>query len=149
MTRELPLFSPFPLFPLPHYVPNRLLELGDIKNSVRCDVGERGEICQGTKLYISKAIVKPEFRGLGLGLYMIDEACRKINDGMSLTIICPSPLDEDGRPLGCGREQSGAIKKLRGHYSKLGFADLGDNSMARWNGYRSLNLRHVCPYVWN
>jgi len=70
----------------------------------------------GRMMYIPKLLVKPEFRGIGLGLYLIDEACRKISDLDSLTVIYSGSLDDSGEPNKEGAEWLEVRRKLREYY---------------------------------
>lgn len=56
------------------------------------DCGDSDEISNGDIVYIDKLIVHKEFRGLGLGHFMVDSAINVINSQMSLTLIRPFPL---------------------------------------------------------
>lgn len=121
-------------------------EYGDIPTDVRNEVGEGTEISQGTKLYVDRVEVDEEFRGLGLGLYLVDEADLKINDVMSLIVLCPAPLNRRGIDMS-EAERKTAVQKLRTYYRLLNFAPLGDVFVARWNGYISPRLINVCSHL--
>ena len=120
-------------------------------DNITNDVGDASEISQGTKLYIDRIIITDSaFRGLGLGLFMLDEADRKINDRMSLCILCPASVDQDGQADKLDKEWKEAHQKLRKYYGLLGFRSLGKTYVARWNGYLHPPLAKVCPhlFVW-
>jgi len=120
-------------------------DAGYIEEGVKNDVGGRHEIAVGgTMIYINHVKVKEDFRGLGLGLYMVDEACRKINGRMSLTILRPAPISSSGL---APKERKRAIRKLRAYYGLLDFRALGEDYIARWNGYESASLQTVCPHL--
>jgi ribosomal protein S18 acetylase RimI-like enzyme len=122
-------------------------EFDGFKEDIVNEVGDRYEICQGTKLYVTKLLIQPEYRGLGLGLYMIDEACRKINDSISLTVLCPASLDNEGHPNKLGDEWMAAHRKLKAYYKLIGMVPLGEKFVARWNGNFYPKLYQVCPHL--
>jgi hypothetical protein len=59
------------------------------------NVGEDWEICQGSVLYISRVTINEDFKGLGLGLFLVDQADRILNSYMSLCLLIPFPLQYD------------------------------------------------------
>lgn len=116
---------------------------GELCEGVRNDVGDEWDL--GSMLYVKRILVDKEYRGLGLGLFLVDEACRKINCYESLTflIACPTEklnVDDDD-------SQQESIRRLRAYYSLLGFRPLGDLFLARWNGYMWPSLKKVCPHL--
>ena len=105
------------------------------------ECGDGDEICQGDAVYIDSLHVYKEYRGLGLGLFLIDAAVNVINSQMSLTLINPSPLQhfdfhDDSHPNDYHIKGSYAQdrNKLIKYYSKLGFKKIG-NMLGVWNGY--------------
>jgi GNAT superfamily N-acetyltransferase len=116
------------------------------------EVGDKWEITQGDILYVSRLRVKEEYRGMGLGLYLLDAADRQINSPMSLTLLIPFPLIYDES---CADRSNlkADMKRLAAYYKRLGFGSLGwpESSswfMARWNGYTHPNIETVCPIAW-
>lgn len=61
------------------------------------DVGAIDEIRQGSVLYISSVTINDDYKGLGLGLYLVDKADRILNDYMSLCLMIPFPLQYESR----------------------------------------------------
>ena len=59
--------------------------------------GEMDEISQGECLYVREVHVAPAFKGLGLGLFMVDMADKTINSPMSLLALQPFPLQFERR----------------------------------------------------
>lgn len=119
------------------------------------DVGDGDEITIGNIAYVSEMQVNERFRGLGLGLFMLDAVVRVINGPMSLTLISPSPLQNlfpsDSNAPRNDNEIKDASQKLRTHFSRLGFADIGFPGdgllMGRWSGDVQPRLRDVCPHL--
>lgn len=137
------------------------------------DVGDGDEITQGSILYIDKIVVEESFRGLGLGLFLLDHADKVINSSMSLCLLIPYPLQYEGNqnhpwdsfrrcdvgtiPPEIAAAKSAfeaafkpSVEKLRQLYALLGFRTLkhGKNEfMGRWNGYVSPSIKRVCPHL--
>ena len=114
------------------------------------DAGDKWEITQGDILYVSTLKVKEEYRGMGLGLFLLDAADRQINSHMSLTLLIPFPLVYE--ESGVDRSNLKAdMKRLAAYYKRLGFGSLGwpesagSLFVARWNGYTSPRIETVCP----
>lgn len=84
---------------------------------------------RGTILCVRDIQLDPQFRGLGLGLYMVDEACRKIDSSDTLGLVMA--LDP----------------RLRAYFGLLGFQPLGDAFLARWSGYVMPSVTQVCPHL--
>lgn len=59
------------------------------------NVGDKYDITQNDCVFIENLHVKKEYRGHGLGLFMIDAAINVVNSAMSLTLIKPYPLQYD------------------------------------------------------
>lgn len=116
---------------------------GSFHDEVDNEVGKPCEIFQCSKLYIEHVEVVKEFRGLGLGLYMVDEACRKINNPFGLTVLSPNPRIY----LSWVTEEEG-ILKLRRHFDFLGFQPLGEYLIARWKGSELPDLQAICPHLY-
>lgn len=129
----------------------QVLDGGDIReDGITNEVGGALEIGQSsTILYIDKIFVEPFYRGLGFGLLMADDACRRINHEMSLTVVCPAVdtrTEHSGQSL-ASSERRQIERKLRDYYGLLGFHSLGDSFVASWNGYRLPEAREVCPHL--
>lgn len=62
------------------------LDTGTLADSYLSEMG------MGSTLYIEKVRVAEPFRGLGLGLFMVDHACNFINCHMSTTALTPGSL---------------------------------------------------------
>jgi GNAT superfamily N-acetyltransferase len=114
------------------------------------EVGDKWEVTQCDILYVSILKVKEEYRGMGLGLYLLDAADRQINSHMSLTLLIPFPLVYE--ESGVDRSNLKAdMKRLAAYYKRLGFGSLGwpesagSLFVARWNGYTSPRIETVCP----
>jgi hypothetical protein len=139
------------------------------------EVGGNEEITQGDILYIDEIFVEESFRGLGLGLFLLDHADHVINSNNSLCLLIPYPLQYDGRsgqrhPWDVWTGDDAAMppdllaaknsfyaefepakEKLRKLYALLGFKTLNhgkNNFMGRWNGYRSPSIKKVCPHLY-
>ena len=132
------------------------LENNDGKDNFINEVGDSDEILQGSKVYVDKIIVYKEYRGFGLGLFLLDSAVKVINDHMSLTLINPYPLqyeditiqDDDSRPHeypGKGTSLKADRQKISDYYRKLGFERIGKNMMGLWNGYITPKLLSAAP----
>jgi hypothetical protein len=122
-----------------------------IKVSLINDVGDGDEIMQGSVLYIERIEIKEEFRGLGLGLFLVDQADSVLNNHMSLCLLNPYPLqylEDDMDPESSGFKISqNKIKKL---WQLLGFKSIkhGDvEYMGRWNGYVVPFIKTICPHL--
>jgi GNAT superfamily N-acetyltransferase len=118
------------------------------------DCGNGFEISGGDIVYIDKLIVHKEFRGLGLGHFMVDSAINVINSHDSLTLIRPFPLQyENERFQNAERPQdyppvgdiNADTSKIRNYYKKLGFKALGPDYMGLWNGYHCPHVLKVSP----
>jgi len=119
-----------------------------VRDHVVCEVGPYDEIGVCSILFIDSIKIFEKFQGLGLGLYLVDEACRKINDHMSLTALCPSPLSRDYTTF---QESEKGMVKLRKYFALLNFKPLGDNFLARWSESSespALDLDKVCPHLY-
>ena len=138
----------------------QMLGLDEVVKSAKLtnDVGDDYEIVQGDCVFVDHLFVKKEYRGHGLGLFMIDAANNVINSPMSLTLINPFPLQHgsqyrDGLPPDCDYQAQGVFKKdeakVRAYYKKLGFKDIGLEGQAMylgvWNGYNLPRLQQVAP----
>ena len=55
------------------------------------EVGTGWEISQGECVYVEDIKVDEKFRGLGLGLFMLDQVDKVVNDRMSLLLLMPYP----------------------------------------------------------
>ena len=53
---------------------------------------DNDEMRQGDLVYVQEIEVDHAFRGIGLGLYMLNDANLTVNSGMSMTILKPYPL---------------------------------------------------------
>lgn len=127
---------------------------GSIPKTLVNEVGDGCEITQGETVYIEKLVVRKEFRGHGLGLFMLDAAANVINGHMSLTLINPFPLQYENESFRNGsRPQDypvvGSIeddrRKLEAYYRKLGFKKLGGKMLGMWNGYSQPELLNAAP----
>ncbi len=122
------------------------LSRGQLLSSVRCEVGNRAEISPGPGcacIYIISVEVDRSCRGLGLGLLMVDDACAKIADARSLTILRPAPLADDSQS---SSSVTRGANKLRRYYGLLGFRELSDDYVARWGGHPAPTIFDVCPH---
>jgi len=131
---------------------------GFISKSLENEVGDANEITQGEVVYVEKLVVHKEFRGHGLGLFMLDAAVHVINSNMSLTLINPFPLQYEDecfhdkkRPQDYPAAGSIAAdrKKLQAYYRRLGFEKIGEKLLGVWNGYLQPNLLEVEPKLAN
>ncbi|GMI36664.1 hypothetical protein TrCOL_g9964 [Triparma columacea] len=115
------------------------------------EVGDKWEITQGDILYVSKVKVKEEYRGMGLGLFLLDAADKQLNSYMSLTLLVPFPLVYDENRRMDRSNLKADMKRLAAYYGRLGFGSLGwpESSgswfVARWNGYNKPKIETVCP----
>ena len=136
-------------------------ESGAIPKTIKPnEVGEGWEICTGDYVYVDRMIIHKEYRGYGLGLYLLDAAASVINGPTSLTLIKPFPLQHeldslprqdidmyairppDYPPKGSLEED---MKKLSAYYRKLGFRKLGNEMLGMWNGYIQPSLLTAAP----
>lgn len=134
------------------------------------EVGHGFEITSGDVLYIERVDVDEAYRGLGLGLFLIDMADRVINSYMSLCLMIPYPLQWLRRerraweqystsPVSAELEEAriqdvaqfeAAQAKIAAHYKLLGFRRLkhGETEfMGRWNGEMLPRIQAVCPHL--
>ena len=115
------------------------------------EVGDQWDILQGDILYVSKVKVKEEYRGMGLGLLLVEAADKQINSHESLTLLIPFPLVYDENR---GMDRSNLMAdmgRLAAYFGRIGFGSLGWPEsvgswfVARWNGYKTPNIKSVCP----
>ena len=128
---------------------------GLIPEKVINEVGDADEILQGSIVYVEKIVVHKEYRGFGLGIFMLDSAVNVINSSMSLTLINPFPLQYEDvsfhdkmRPhdypeKGLSFEADG--KKIADYYKKLGFKRIGECMLGFWNGYVAPGILKAAP----
>ena len=132
------------------------LENSDDKDNFINEVGDSCEIIQGAVVYVDKIIVYKEYRGFGLGLFLLDSVVKVINEHMSLTLINPFPLqyeditiqDDESRPHEYpdkGTSLKADKQKISNYYRKLGFNRIGANMMGVWNGYITPKLLSAAP----
>ena len=99
---------------------------------------EGEDIGQGTMLYINRIVIDREHRGKGLALWLIAAADKLLNDHMSLSVICPHPLNDNGTvPWDADDAVVVAGRaKLAAYYGRLGFKPWAESSdlLVRWNG---------------
>ena len=124
---------------------------GEIRKNIYNEIGDGMEIWQTSAfLFIDQITVMPEYRGLDLGLLLLDEACKWINDQMSLTLLMAVPFDReydrDGTLYKCTREEGKA--KLEKYYRRLGFRRIGKSFLGRWNGFIMPDLHVVSPHLY-
>jgi hypothetical protein len=109
------------------------------------------------KLLISSVEVLPIYAGIGLGLYMVDTACRKINDEDSLTVVaCTTSSDSGGGMNTNTKKSDGEIEaslrqrdRMRAYFGTLCFRDLGNKYCARWTGYDYPMVQDLCPHLFS
>lgn len=131
-------------------------EDGELREEVRNDVGGHITISESTTLYIDHVQIDKEFRGLGLGLFLVDEADRKINDDQALVVLSPVPMDstrdsEEEEPMSAD-EAKAAVQKLRKYFQLLGFQALGEKFAGRYSAprdYEYPRLEAVCSHLFD
>ena len=120
------------------------------------DVGSMSKITKGDILYVNKIEIDKAYRGMGLGLYLLDAAERQINSPLSLTLLIPFPLMYTGagsEPNVDSSKLQAEKRRLAKYYALLGFKELGwvgTNSwfMGKWNGFyqpERTRIENVCP----
>lgn len=89
-------------------------------------IEEEDEISHGDCLYVNEVHVVPAFKGLGLGLFMVDMADKTINSSMSLLVLQPFPLqfmrrtEADKKWAEEGPSLEDSTKKLVDYYGLIG-----------------------------
>ena len=111
-------------------------ETGDFDVDGKCyeNIADLEEGVYGGILMIHEMYVHPEYRGQHLGLFMVDDACQKINNHLSLDFIkFPAHETKDA-------------SHLRSYFAKLSFDRVNETCVARWNGSVASNcLRRSAP----
>ena len=93
------------------------------------------EVLQGMPIFfISDLFIKPELRGSGLGLVLLDRACQRIADSFCLVIVFLRDYTDERLPLYLGL---------------LGFSFLAPGFLMRPRGNASTppHLDEVCPFL--
>ena len=144
-----------------HKLATHGLDRANFVNEVCGDLGLEGNVN-----YVDEMYVDERFRGVGLGLFMLDAVTSTLAGQMGLTLITPFPLQflnqpfrfdpNDGsmRALPPDRaEFEQAKEKLSEHYGLLGFRSIGfpDRFMmlGHWNGLAHPRIKEVCPHLYD
>ena len=104
------------------------------------------------RLYIDEIRLEKEYRGAGLGLYLIDQ-CEMLNCSNSgVVLITPFPLQYLKRGDRSTLKFKADKAKIADHYKLLGYRELGyridggaAEFLAKFNGYMSPHLQDVAP----
>jgi hypothetical protein len=97
-------------------------------------------------LLISHVSVPPKYRGLGLGLALLDDACRKPGRDIPWVLVA-HPADVPG-----AAQRSPSSQRLVDYFALLGFCPdiFGSSFGARWNDLQHGNLPRIdnlCPHL--
>jgi hypothetical protein len=85
-------------------------------------------------LYIDRVEINEEYRGNGLALAAIDRAIQILGEGCGYAAIKPLPLQFVGKVSKSDpKAVKGATTKLRKHYRRMGFRNLGRSNFMAMN----------------
>jgi hypothetical protein len=110
----------------------------------------------GPIFLITNVYICPEYRGTGLGLFLVDVACRRVADPLALVVLScgnnsmsnsssddarQDPANETSSPP---RQQREVVQL---YFGLLGFAPISEQFFARRNGRHCPRVEEVCPHM--
>lgn len=115
------------------------------------DAGDNMEITEGAVLYVERVTINQEFKGLGLGLFLVDMADSILNDHMSLCLLMPYPLQYLKHEMDSKSPQFTIDQdKIKKYWMRLGFDVIIKDDLdflERWNGYGLPSIKSICSHL--